>query len=92
MKWFSNHLNWTWLITLVTGLILATIFQILVISQDPYDPTVSDIAHIVYYMVIFLVLIPASVYVLIKKGRSLWWLLLIGWFSPLWLANRKKGI
>ena len=89
MKWFNNHLNWTWLIALVIGFFLAIVVQIVVLSQDPYDPTVSGIAHIVFYLGLLVVLIPASVYVLVKKRRSLWWLLLIGWFSPLWLANRK---
>jgi hypothetical protein len=74
---------------LVIGLVLALIVQILVLSQDPYDPTVSGVAHLIFYLVLLVVLIPASVYVLIRKGRSLWWLLLLGWFSPLWLANKK---
>jgi hypothetical protein len=51
----------------------------------------SGVAHVVFYVVLLAVLIPALVYVLIKEGRSLWWLLLIGWFSSLWLANKKLG-
>ena len=92
MTWFNNHLNWAWLIAFVIGVVLAVIVQTLVLSLGLYDPTVSAVARIIYYLVFLLVLIPASVYVLIKKGRSLWWLLLIGWFSPLWLTNNNKGI
>ena len=89
VKWFNKHLNWTWLIALVIGFILAIVVQIIVHTQDPYDPKISGIAHIVFYLVLLVVLIPASVYVVVKKGKSFWLLLLIGWFSPLWLANRE---
>ena len=35
---------------------------------------------------------PISGWVIIQKGRSLWWLLLAPVFSPLWLTNKKTGV
>ncbi len=32
-----------------------------------------------------------SVWVLKQKRRSLWWLLLYGWLSPLWLSNKNNS-
>jgi hypothetical protein len=36
------------------------------------------------------ILLPLSGWVIKQKGRSLWWILLSGWFSPLWLGNKKR--
>jgi hypothetical protein len=32
-----------------------------------------------------------SVWVIHRKNRSLWWLLMLGWLSPIWLANKNPN-
>jgi len=52
-----------------------------------YDEGILEAIADTYY---FIVIITVSVYVLIRKNRSLAWIFLIGWFSPLWLANKRS--
>jgi hypothetical protein len=84
MNWFQRHLNWTF----VLGWVLALVAGIVVESR--IDPSFSDdAAGAVGRLVIFGIVLVVSALVIHRKGRSLWWLLLAGWFSPLWLANKK---
>ena len=54
------------------------------ISEDELDAA-GDVAGI--FGSIFMLVV--SGWVIKQKGRSLWWLLLSGFLSPLWLSNKK---
>ena len=87
MNWFERHLNWTWLFAyLLSWLLYALVLVVLALAA-------TFISHLAIYAVAGLLsssfLLVVSRWVLIQKGRSLWWLLLIGWASPLWLENKK---
>ena len=62
-------------------------FGFLMFLADPNisEDAVGGVAEI--FGSIFMLVV--SGWVIKQKGRSLWWLLLAGWFSPLWLSNKK---
>ncbi len=91
MNWFKRHLNlsftlallFTYLMCFVAGFVMAMV-----------DSNVSDLLlRVVTYIIFIATMVPVSVLVIRAKGRSLWWLLLVGWLSPLWLSNKniKRG-
>ena len=87
MNWFQRHLNWTyvlgWLLTLVLCLILGFVMVMI-------DPNISDDdLEVMGNLVGGVIMLVVSGWVIIQKGRSLWWLLLSGCFSPLWLSNKR---
>ena len=99
MNWFQRHLNWTWVLSLLLVLVLAFIAGIVVqltgpnvggdygaIAQQLRVELASKVADLVGSIIILI----SSVWVINRKGRSLWWLLLSGAFSPLWLKNNRK--
>ena len=87
MNWFQRHLNWTyvlgWLLMLVLLFILGFVLAVIDsnISEDALD-TIGNLIGGIFMLVV-------SGWVIIQKGRSLWWLLMAGWFSPLWLSNKR---
>jgi len=87
-SWFERHLNWTWVLSYLLVLVGAFVFGLLIFSADPNvsEDAVGDVAQI--FGGIFMAIV--SGWVIKQKGRSLWWILLSGVFSPLWLENRKK--
>jgi len=88
MNWLQRHLNWTFvLVGWGGGFIAAVIGGIVVGASDPYANV--SVAGNVGELAFFIVLIIVGGLVIYQKGRSLWWILLIGWFSPLWLDNRR---
>jgi len=88
MDWFKQHLNWTWVFCLLLTSLFSLILTLFEISGDAG----SNVAYWVFLVaglgsfVFFLVI---SGWVIKQKGHSLWWILLVGWFSPLWLSNIK---
>jgi len=68
-------------------LVGAVMFGFLMGLADPNisEDAVGDVAGI--FGGIFMLVV--SGWVIKQKGRSLWWLLLSGLFSPLWLNNKK---
>jgi hypothetical protein len=81
MNWFERHLNWTWLVGfIVVSLIVVTFipyFRIWVISSQSYAG-------------VFIVL-PLSAWVLHRKNRSVWFLLLstVIVLTPILLTNHR---
>jgi ribosomal protein L37AE/L43A len=87
MNWFQRHLNWTWVLSFLPAIVVVFIAEFLVAFSDP---TVSiDALTAVGKMAGGTVMLIVSGWVIKQKGRSLWWILLSGWFSPLWLSNKK---
>ncbi len=74
IDWFQRHLNWT----MVLGYLLANVVSFM-LNRVPPLGTIAAIA----------IGLPVAAWVISQKGRSLWWLLLSGLFSPLWLTNKK---
>lgn len=81
MNWFESHLNQTYAIAYV--LTIAVRFLIVAVSA-------SDIVFFIFYIVGALFMLGVSGWVIQQKGRSLWWILLFGFFSPLWLSNMAQ--
>ena len=90
MNWFQRHLNWTWVLAYLLLIVGAFMFGALMGILDPNvsEDAVSVVAQI--FGGIFILVV--SGWVIRQKGRSLWWLLLSGVFSPLWLENRNPKI
>jgi len=43
----------------------------------------------IYFVIFSIGFIFVNGWIIWQKGRSLFWLLLMGWFSPLWLENKR---
>lgn len=93
-NWFNRHLNWTWFIALASVFVFAIVVGIFAAVIDPYYDPYSEYGmfDVIIYLYYFVVMISVSIWVLIRKNRSLAWIFLIGWFSPLWLANKRKVV
>ena len=76
MKWFEKHLNWTWVLAnsvIVVGSLWVR----------------GGLVTVGIAIVALLAILLVSGWVIIQKGRSLWWLLLSVLGSPLWLTSKK---
>jgi len=101
-SWFQRHLNWTYflawfflatisgyLVMLAVGLVLDSLYP------PPSPPEVAALGLTIILLAwtvgYIAVMIPVSIYVLRRKGRSLWWMLFI--FSyipvPMFLKNHR---
>ncbi len=87
MNWFQRHLNWTYILGVVVFLVLCFIMGLILGTIDPY--VADETLDVVVYLILFIIMFPMSIWVLKRKNRSLWWLLLASWFSPLWLGNKS---
>lgn len=92
MNWFSRSLNWAYVIALGYYLLICY----LIVKAFDFLAPFSLIPLIVYEaigtLLALTIMIPVSIWVLKAKGRSLWWLFLAGFFSPLWLPNKKVSV
>jgi len=87
MNWFERHLNWTMVLGWVGAGVIAFIVGFLAGLADPY---ISDDALYGMGLVIQLaVSIPVAYWVLRKKNRSMWWLL-ISWTVFFLLLSNKS--
>lgn len=78
MNWFEKHLNWTYVLVYV--LIIAVRFLVVAVGG-------SDLFFGIIYIVGIVFILIVSGWIIQQKGRSLWWLILFSFFSPLWLSN-----
>ena len=89
MNWFQRHLNWTFVFSTfpwcVLGIMTFFISMWISIVNINNDPLV-----IMLRIACFIPMLIIGGWVIKKKGRSLWWILLIGWLSPLWLGNKNR--
>ncbi len=92
MNWYERHLNLTWVLVCLVSLVTCffvgvyTGFLILGGASMGTIETAETLGDIISWVV----MIPVSFWVLHRKGRSPLWILLTGWFSPLWLSNKKQ--
>jgi hypothetical protein len=78
INWFRRHLNWTFVLAYVLWFVLNHY------ADDPFGIVGwLSLAAAVLWLVI-------SGWVIKRKGRSLWWILLSWIGSPLWLKNKKS--
>jgi H+/Cl- antiporter ClcA len=88
MSWVRRHLNWFFVLSVLFYWFLCVVLGFIVGFLGIYaDDSFLDL---VVYLLGFIILFPVSLYILSAKGRSLWWVLLAGWLSPLWLTNKKR--
>ena len=77
MNWFQRHLNWTWVLAYLLW------FAINLYADDSFGIAWwLSLAAAIFLLVV-------SGWVIKQKGRSLWWVLLTPFFSPLWLKNKS---
>ena len=88
LNWFQRHLNWTYILGYVIVIVLSFIVGFILVGIDPYvaDESLDTVGYLMY----FIIMLPMSIWVLKRKNRSLWWLLLANWLSPLWLGNKSN--
>ncbi len=83
-SWFARHLNWTWFFAWIsTPIAWYLVILALAFVADHWSPLdkLFELIMLLTWLVVYLaIMIPASIYVLRRKGRSFSWLLLI--FSP----------
>ena len=101
MSWFRRHLNWTvllaWLAAFGVGFIAAFAVGFVMVVADPYvsDEALEGAGYVASIVGGLAVLAPAWGWVLRRKNRSLWWLLLallvpFGWIAMFALENRSR--
>jgi len=93
-NWFQRHLNWTWILS-IGGYFLACFIGGVILGLT--SPEIGDdsyaaegIYNLIAGILWLIIVLPASFWVIDKKGRSGWWILTIGALSPLWLSNIRK--
>lgn len=90
-NWFERHLNWTMVLAWVGSYLIVIIVWILAILADPY---ISDDALIAIYVILYVIIplivsIAVGQWVLRKKNRSMWWLLLSSSIFFLFISNKS---
>jgi peptidoglycan/LPS O-acetylase OafA/YrhL len=89
MHWFNQHLNWSWIIGISLAAIISFFVMAVWMISSPSTKELTIFLRV--FPAYYLVIIAVSIWVLFKKGRSLWWLFFIWIYSPLWLENKKEG-
>ena len=91
MSWFRRHLNWTWILGCVLALVVPPVMLTFVAAVADHPASWEDVGAmaVVAELVGIIIMLVISAWVIRQKGRSQWWLLLCGCFSPLWLSNKK---
>jgi len=90
MNWFERHLNWTYILGHVAYLLAMIVFWFLLAlcGIDTDNFTMDAVGEVVAYLLYPIILVPLALWILRQKGQSLWWVLLFGWLSPIWLKNK----
>jgi len=89
MEWFEKHLNWTWAFSWLLMQIISLTSYVLTISANETSISGAIIILVSFLLSIFSIIfwLVVSGWVIKQKGESLWWILLSGWWSPVWLRN-----
>jgi hypothetical protein len=82
MSWFKRHLNWTWVLAYLLSSGIANTFWIIY----PIFLFMPFIGLLIVLICCVLLYWFVSFWFLHRKGRSVWWLLLLFVWSPLWLV------
>ena len=86
-NWFERHLNWAMVLTWLSMLLVIYLIGIFIALIDPSFTEAA--AEGLGYILGFILPLPVAVWVLKKKKRSLWWLLISG--SPFFLLITNKS-
>lgn len=81
-SWFGSYI--------ITGMIFFLFALLMPIDTNLDDPVFEPIFAIMVLVPMILIDLPVSIAVLKIKHRSMWWMLLFLWYSPLWLSDSKK--
>lgn len=88
MNWFQRHLNLTWVLGYpVTLGVMLYITEFIMGGAGGGYSTARDVIG----GVAVVIMLGVSAWIIHQKGRSLWWILLAGHLSPLWLENKRKN-
>jgi hypothetical protein len=88
MYWLKQHLNWTLVIGIGLGMVISFFITLVYILIFPSatELNIFFLSFLPYILVVFTI----SLWVLRQKGRCLWWVLLVGFYSPFWLENKNN--
>lgn len=99
LNWFARHLNWTAVLTWVAlypiNFLAGFILGLIVIGVDSYISykALEGLGYLVGIVVGLAWILPTNGWILKRKSRSLWWLLILfvpfGWIVFLCLENRS---
>jgi hypothetical protein len=99
LNWFEKHLNWTavlsWIALYPIYFIVGFIFALIIYSVDPFisEESVDAFSYLLSFIVVLAWILPTNGWILRRKKRSLWWLLMlfvpIGWIVFLSLENQS---
>jgi hypothetical protein len=93
MKWFKKHLNWTWVFSwLLMQVIGLTSYWLIISGHTSIGGIVTDAGLISLLLLIFsfIFLLVISGWVIKQKGQNLAWIILVAYWSPVWLRNKNN--
>ena len=92
--WFERHLNWTMVLAWVGSYVICVIGGLLLGLTNPYMS--EEVLYGIGIIIGLIVILPVGYWVLKKKNRNMWWLLISGSLFFLLLQNRsfaqKRGM
>jgi len=87
MNWFERHLNWTMVLAWVGASVIAFAVALLILAADPYVS--EDELSAIGFVIVLVVSLAVGRWVLRKKNRSMWWLLISCSAFFLLLSNKS---
>jgi len=93
-NWFQQYLNWTFAIIYGVGVIVPSDLLLLLFIAEKYYSTglIPTWFQILEGFTGLAIMLSGAIWTLKQKNRSMWWLLLSGWFSPLWLTDKSSFV
>jgi len=73
MNWFERHLNWTWILSIILGLIIVFSFE--EIAKPNYYDDILSIKEFISVPLFFIWALYLSIWNLRKKGLPMWTLM-----------------
>ena len=88
INWFERHLNWTMVLAWVSMYVIAVIAGLLLAITNSYIS--EDALQGIGFVIGLMITLPPGYWVLKKKNRSMWWLLIAG--SPFFLLLQNRSL
>ena len=86
-EWFERNPNKMYIAVYLSLFVFVFLLGFIVgLSGGVSDGAFTGFIYLLY----FIVMLPTSIWVLRIKNQSMWWLLLMGFFSPLLVPNKGK--
>ncbi len=96
-NWFERHLNWTWVLGILAFYLLQIgigfVYGFTKGASGAYvtELELNNMSNTAWLVSLLFVYIPVTGWVLKKKNRSLWFILVSGFFFlTLWIENKSK--